>query len=193
MRMQLGLMFLCLLPLGAQASQYKLDTAHTNVGFKVDHLVISSVTGRFDTFTGTFEYDEKTKQLKNVAVSIEAKSINTNEPDRDKHLRSPDFFDVEKFPKLEFASAGAKQKGKQVTLPAEITIHGVKKKITLNVTIKGTIKDPWGNEHLVFAAEAKVNRKDFGLNWNKKLDHGGLMIGDEVEIQISGEALQKKS
>lgn len=177
------------------AFEYKLDESHTQIGFKIKHLMISNVSGRFNKFNGNFEYDSKSKKLINLKVIIDVGSIDTNEPDRDKHLKSKDFFDVEnvKFKSIEFIAKETIIKDSTITdLNGELTVHGIKKPIVLKVEFKGEVTDPWGNTKAIFEAHTKLNRKDFGLNWNKNLDHGGLMIADEVEINIEGEAnLQK--
>lgn len=175
------------------AANYKLDESHTQVGFKIKHLVISTVSGRFNKFNGAFEFDSKSGEIKNLNVDIEASSIDTNEPDRDKHLKSADFFDIEKHPKLIFVSKKTiTESGKPTKLEGELTIHGIKKNVTLELDYKGSTTDPWGNDRIAFDASTKVNRKDFGLKWNKNLDKGGLMIDDEVKIQIEGEAILQK-
>ena len=176
------------------SATYKLDESHTQIGFKIKHLVISTVSGRFNKYSGTFNFDPATGKLEGIKTSIEAASIDTNEPDRDKHLRGPDFFDVEKFKTIEFVSKNIKNKGKSpAEVKGDLTIHGITKPITLAVTYNGTTTDPWGNERIAFEATGKVNRKDFGLKWNKSLDKGGVMIADDVNIVIEGEAiLQKK-
>ncbi len=187
-------LFVSMLGTNVWAGNYKLDESHTQVGFKIKHLVISTVSGRFNKFTGSFEYDPQKGEIKDLKVDVEAASIDTNEPDRDKHLKSPDFFDVTKFQKITFVSKKTVTSGgKPTKLEGELTIHGVKKPVTLDIDYKGSTTDPWGNEKAVFSATAQVNRKDFGLNWNKSLDHGGVMIDDTVNIQIEGEAsLQKE-
>lgn len=175
------------------AGNYKLDESHTQVGFKIKHLVISTVSGRFNKFAGNFEFDPKKGEIKGLNVEIEAASIDTNEPDRDKHLKSPDFFDVEKFPKLIFVSKKTVTKeNKPTKIEGELTIHGIKKSVTLEVDYKGSTTDPWGNERIAFEASTQVNRKDYGLKWNKNLDKGGVMIADDVKILIEGEALLQK-
>ncbi len=175
------------------AGNYKLDESHTQVGFKIKHLVISTVSGRFNKFSGNFEFDPKKGEVKGLNVEIEASSIDTNEPDRDKHLKSPDFFDVEKFPKLIFVSKKTVTKeNKPTKIEGELTIHGIKKSVTLEVDYKGSTTDPWGNERIAFEASTQVNRKDYGLKWNKNLDKGGVMIADDVKILIEGEALLQK-
>lgn len=175
------------------AGTYKLDESHTQVGFKIKHLVISTVSGRFNKFVGNFEFDPKKGEIKSLNVEIEASSIDTNEADRDKHLKSPDFFDVEKFPKLTFVSKKTVTKeNKPTKIEGELTIHGIKKSVTLEVDYKGSTTDPWGNERIAFEASTQVNRKDYGLKWNKNLDKGGVMIADDVKILIEGEALLQK-
>ncbi|CAF2025792.1 unnamed protein product [Rotaria magnacalcarata] len=175
------------------AAPYKLDESHTQVGFKIKHLVISTVSGRFNKFSGSFDFDPAKGEIKDLKVEIEASSIDTTEPDRDKHLKSVDFFDVEKYPKLTFVSAKTVTKANQPTqLEGALTIHGIKKNVTLELDYKGATTDPWGNERIAFEASTKVNRKDFDLKWNKSLDKGGVMIADEVKILIEGEALLQK-
>lgn len=175
------------------AAPYKLDESHTQVGFKIKHLVISTVSGRFNKFTGSFDFDPTKGEIKDLKVEIEASSIDTNEPDRDKHLKSVDFFDVEKYPKLTFVSTKTvTKKGLPTQLEGTLTIHGIKKNVTLELDYKGATTDPWGNERIAFEASTKVNRKDFELKWNKSLDKGGVMIADEVKILIEGEALLQK-
>lgn len=175
------------------ANNYKLDESHTQVGFKIKHLVISTVSGRFNKFSGAFEFDPKKGEVRALNVEIDSTSIDTNEPDRDKHLKSADFFDVEKFPKLTFVSKKTTTKGnKPAKIEGDLTIHGIKKPVTLNVEYLGTTTDPWGNERIAFEASTQVNRKDFGLKWNKNLDAGGVMIADDVKIIIDGEAILQK-
>ncbi len=171
------------------ATPYAIDPAHTNVTFTAPHLVISKVKGRFDKFSGSFEYDEKTQQLDKVEVTIKTTSINTNEADRDKHLRSPDFFDVVKFPEMKFVSTKViYNNSKPDKVEGILSIRGVKKPVTLDVEYKGAITDAWGNRVIAFEVEGTVNRKDFGMIWNKALDKGGVTVGDEIKIDIDGEA-----
>jgi polyisoprenoid-binding protein YceI len=173
----------------AFAAKFEVDPAHTLVTFTAPHLVISKVKGRFDKFSGSFDFDEKTMKLDNVVVSIKTDSINTNEKDRDKHLRSPDFFDVTKFPEMNFVSTKViYDKEKPDKIEGNLTIRGITKPVTMDLDYNGAITDAWGNRVVSFEAEAKVNRKDFGMVWNKALDKGGVTVGDEIKIQIDGEA-----
>lgn len=173
----------------ATAAKYNIDQAHTNVSFTAPHLMVSKVKGRFDQVSGSFDFDEKAVKLNDINVTIKTNSINTNEVDRDKHLRSPDFFDVTKYPEMTFKSTKVNyEKGQPDKVDGELTIRGITKKVTLEVEYNGAVTDPWGNHVVTFEAETKVNRKDFGLNWNKSLDKGGFVVGDEIKIEIDGEA-----
>lgn len=189
MRFLFAVVFALLFTISVEAEKYKIDTGHSSVGFKVKHLVISTVSGRFNKFEGTFDFDEKTGRLKDVDMSIDVSSIDTNEPKRDKHLRSADFFDVKKFPKMTFRGKKVVYKDKKpVKVRGELMLHGHKKKVTLDVTYNGTVTDPWGNKKLGFEATTEINRRDFGINWSKKLDSGGLVVSEKVKIHIEGEA-----
>lgn len=178
-------------PLAAET--YKIDPAHSGVSFRVAHLVVSKVTGRFEKFQGSVEYVKgKAKTWKAEAV-IEAASINTNVADRDKHLRSADFLDAEKFPELTFKSVKVVGgKGNKAKLIGDLTIRGVTQRVTLDLEIGGTIQDPWGNQRLGATARTKISRKDFGLTWNKILEAGGVVVGDEIEISLEIEAIAQK-
>ncbi len=167
------------------ADVYKLDPAHTEVGFTISHLVINTVRGRFKDAAGTVTMDGPA--LVAAQATIQTKSIDTGIAKRDAHLRSPDFFDVEKFLTLTFESV----KAENGSVTGMLTMHGVTRKITLSVTIKGPIQDPWGKERIGIHATGTLNRKDYGLTWNKLLETGGLMVGDEVGIEINGEAVKE--
>ncbi|MBI3544222.1 MAG: polyisoprenoid-binding protein [Deltaproteobacteria bacterium] len=175
----------------AGAAEYEIDPAHSSVGFKVRHLV-SKTAGKFDKFTGKISYDPAKPEASKVEADIVAASINTNEPKRDKHLRSPDFFDTDKFKTLTFKSTKVHDvKDKTMKVDGDLTIHGVTKPVTLDVEMTGEGKDPWGNVATGFTATTKVNRKDFGLTWNKALETGGVLVGDDIEIALEVEAHQK--
>jgi polyisoprenoid-binding protein YceI len=174
----------------AHAADWKIDGSHTNVGFSVSHI-FTSVQGRFDRFDGTIVFDPKAPESVVVRATVEAASINTNNAKRDKHLRSDDFFDVEKYPTLSFESTGGvtEMKDNRGKLAGNLTIHGVTKPVVFDVTFRGQGKDPWGNVRAGFAARVDINRKDYGLNWNEVLETGGLLVGEEVEIQIDVEGI----
>lgn len=175
------------------AEKYSIDPVHSEVSFTIAHMVISKVRGRFDKFSGEFSYDEKDPKSWSTNVMIEASSINTNHEMRDKDLRSSNFFDVEKFPTLTFKSTevmnAAKNKAK---LKGLLTIHGVTKPVVLDLTMGGIVKDPWGNVRAGFEALTKINRKDFGIAYNKMLETGGMIVGEEVAIEIHIEGIQQK-
>jgi polyisoprenoid-binding protein YceI len=184
-------LLLFVVSINAYSAEYKLDESHTQIGFKVKHLVISTVSGRFNKFSGNIKYDPVRGDLEGAKIVINSNSIDTNEPDRDKHLKSEDFFDVTKFPTIEFTSKKTVTKNKIPTeLIGDLTIHGIKKEVKLKIESFGQTKDSWGNERIAFEAATKVDRKFFDLKWNKSLDQGGVMISDEVKIIIEGEAIK---
>jgi len=167
---------------------YKIDTSHSEAVFQVRHLV-TKVRGRFDDFEGTIEYNEKNREQSKVTFTIQAASIDTNEKDRDTHLRSEDFFAVERFKTISFVSKRISKKGPETDdVVGDLTIRGVTKEVTLPVTHLGTAKDPWGSEKIGFETEITVNRKDFGLQWNAALETGGFLVGDEVKITLTIQA-----
>lgn len=175
-----------------QAGEYEADPAHSQVGFAVKHLVISNVKGTFQKYTGRFTYDETKKVFTSGEAVIEAGSVFTNEAKRDEHLRSPDFFDVQKNPEIKFVLKSGKVNGSAIQVVGDLTIRGVTKPVTLTGQFLGAAKDPWGNERVGFTATGKINRKDFGLVWNKTLESGGVVVGDEVTLTIELEAIKKK-
>jgi polyisoprenoid-binding protein YceI len=165
-----------------------VDKAHSEALFTVRHL-ITKVHGRFRDFEGIIHYDEEHPERSSVHVVIQAASIDTNEPDRDKHLRSADFFDVEKNPTMVFQGSRVVKTAKGFDVAGTLTIHGISKAITLPIVFGGFAKDPWGNLRAGFEAEFTVNRKEFGLNWNAALETGGFLVGDEVRITLSIQAI----
>ncbi|RXJ91772.1 hypothetical protein CRV01_01385 [Arcobacter sp. CECT 8983] len=167
---------------------YNVDPSHTNVGFKVKHLMISYVRGNFEKFDGSFEYDEKTGTIKSVQGTVESNSINTDNKKRDKHLKSADFFDVKKYPKLTFKA----EKIENNKAYGKLTIKGVTKDVVFDIEKTGEILDPWGNQRIALEIEGKINRTDYGLNWNKTLEAGGIMVGEEVKIDIVIEGVLAK-
>jgi polyisoprenoid-binding protein YceI len=170
------------------ADTYNIDPNHSTVGFAVNHMVINTVHGKFDEFTGSVTLDNNALQA--GTATIQPKSINTGIERRDNHLKSPDFFDAAKYPTITFQSKRAEKKGDETILAGDFTMHGVTKEISLPVTIKGPIKDPWGNTRIGIEAKTKLSRKDYGLKYNQMLETGGMVVGDEVEIQINAEAVK---
>jgi polyisoprenoid-binding protein YceI len=168
---------------------YKIDKSHSEAIFQVRHLV-TKVRGRFTDFEGAIEYAEANPEQSTVHFTVHTTSIDTAEPDRDKHLRSADFFDVEKYPQLTFVSTKIVKRGAETyDVTGNLTIHGVTKEIVLPVAHLGKAKDPWGNDRLGFEAEVTINRKDYGLHWNAALETGGFLVGDDVKISIQIQAV----
>ena len=170
------------------ADTYNIDPAHSTVGFAVTHMVINTVHGKFKEFTGSVSVEDG--QVQNSVATIQAKSIDTGVERRDNHLRSADFFDVEKFPTIAFKSKRAEKRGSESVLIGDFTMHGVTKELALPVTLKGPIKDPWGNNRIGLQARAKLNRRDYGLTYSQALETGGLVVSDEIEIEINAEAVK---
>ncbi len=174
----------------AVAAEYKIDADHTTVGFRVRHL-FTSVDGRFEKYDGVIRFDPAKPAEASVEGTIDAASVNTNVAERDKHLRSADFFDVANHPKITFKTtkvlevASDKAHGKMAGL---LKIRGVEKEVVLDVAFLGQGKDPWENFKAGFSATTRINRKDFGLKWNDTLETGGLLVGDDVEIRLDIEA-----
>ncbi len=177
---------------GISAGPFEVDIAHSSVGFQIRHLV-ANVNGSFRDFNGSFGFDEKKPEASKVSFKVKVATINTNEKKRDDHLRGEDFFDVKKFPEMSFESTKFSALGKnKYKLEGNLTIKGVTKKIVFDVDYMGTGKDPWGNTKSGFSATTEINRKDFGMNWNKNLDNGGYLLGDEVKITVNVEAVAKQ-
>lgn len=174
---------------GAQAKVYTVDSAHSSVGFTIRHFV-SYVEGRFKEFTGNIDYDAANPASSTVNFTVQAQSINTDNDKRDDHLRSEEFFNASKYPTLSFVSKKVIARDKEhLDVVGEMTIHGVTKAITVPVTILGTTPGPKPNTELIgFRAEFTIDRKDFGLVWNRSLDKGGSVLGDEVNIRLLVEA-----
>lgn len=168
--------------------QWKLDATHTQVGFSVKHMAISTVRGRFSKFDGAGETDAGGR-LTSATFTIDAASIDTNQEQRDAHLRSADFFDVEHHPTLTFASTRITQQGTDITIEGNFTMHGVTKPVTLKGETAPTVKDPWGMQRTALTLEGKLNRKDWGLTWNQALELGGLMVSEDVKLSLELEAV----
>jgi len=172
----------------AFATPYGVDTAHTAVGFKIKHMMVSSTNGKFKNFSGTFDYDEATKVVSNIKGKISADSIDTDNADRDKHLKSPDFFDTAKFSDITFVSKSIK--GNKIT--GDLTIKGVTKTVTLNYEFGGATVNPWGQKVAGFSLNGTIDRRDFGLIWNKGLDMGGVAVSNEVKLSVDVEGAAEK-
>jgi polyisoprenoid-binding protein YceI len=184
---------LLLLAAASRADTYAVDKAHSEVTFSVRHMGVSKVGGRFNDVSGTIEGDPKKADAAKVDFVIKTTSIDTNQEGRDKHLRSADFFDVEKFPEITFKSSKIAAKGTgKYDVTGTLTMHGVSKEVTLPVTMAGPIPDGRGGQKVGFETTTTLNRKDYGITWNKALDAGGVVVGEEVQVDISFEANQAK-
>jgi polyisoprenoid-binding protein YceI len=171
---------------------WDFDNSHSSVNFHVRHLMISKVHGAFKDWKGTFAFDRDQPSNSRIEVTIQANSLDTKDDKRDAHLRSPDFFDVEKFPTLTFASSKVTKTGDETfELVGDLTLHGVTKQVTLVVEGGAIAKDPWGGTRTGFSAKTSINRKDFGLVWNVALETGGILVGDKVDITLEIEAIKK--
>ena len=172
------------------AETFNIDPMHSTVGFSVVHLVINTVHGKFTEFNGTLEVDGNA--LLSAKGTIQTKSVDTGTPPRDKDLRSPNFFDVEKYPTITFQSKRVEKRGGETVVVGDFTMHGVTKELALPFKLSGPITDPWGSKRVGFHAEAKLSRKDYGLTYSKTLETGGLVVGDEIGIEINAEATRAK-
>jgi len=171
---------------------WSIDQAHTMVEFSVRHMMLAKVRGKFTSFTGTMAIEAGGYIPESISVDIDANSISTGEPDRDNHLRSADFLDVEKFPKLTFKSYEIRSTGEGAfDAEADLTIHGVTNQVTLEVTFEGRAKDPQGNERIAYTSEFTINRSDFGLRWNQLLEGGGVLVGEHVLIELTVQAIKQ--
>jgi polyisoprenoid-binding protein YceI len=169
-----------------EAGKYTIDPAHTKLGFEISHLVISTVDGRFNKFSGDVEMNKKLDDTK-VDASVDVASIDTGNTDRDNHLKSPDFFDAAKYPTITFKSKKITGSADKLKIAGDLTIHGVTKPVTLEGKYKGVVNDPFGFTRVAYALNTKISRKDFGLTWNKAIE-AGPVVGDEVTITLNVEA-----
>ncbi len=174
----------------AQTSTWSIDSAHSETGFAVKHLVVSTVRGHFGKTTGTIKLDEQDITKSSVEATIDATTIDTRVPDRDTHLKSPDFFDVAKYPTITFTSTKVEKPEKgALKVTGNLTLHGTTKPVTLDVVYTDAIKGPKGDLRRGFSATTKINRKDFGLHWSKSVE-AGPVVGDQVTIQIDLETVK---
>jgi len=185
---------LVLWPVGgwAETARWDVDPDHSIIEFRVAHMVVSKTAGRFMDYSGFVEMDPEAKTFKTIEATIATASVNTNQEKRDAHLRNADFFDVEKFPTMIYQLKSYKKHGDGYSAVGDLTLRGVTREITLVGNFNGVTKDPWGNTRAGFNGEGKVNRKDFGMVWNKTLDSGGLVVGDEIHIRLDIECIKSK-
>jgi polyisoprenoid-binding protein YceI len=169
---------------------WNIDATHSGINFSIRHMVFSKVRGRFAKYTGAIQLDDSDPSKSWVEVTIDAASIDTGTPQRDTHLRSKDFFDVETFPELRFKSTRVEDiGGGRLRVIGDLTIRDITREVVLDAEPSGRGMDPWGNERLGFAAKTSIERKDFGLTWNQLLEAGGVLVGDKVEIELDVQAV----
>lgn len=173
----------------SEKTTYSIDSAHTTVQFTVRHLMIAKVRGRFGAVSGTIEVEPGSDAPRFIQATIDATSIDTRETQRDTHLKSADFLEVDKYPTLEFSSLRIEGDGADFTIHGDLTIHGVTRPVALKAEFQGRAADPWGGQRIGYSASTTINRKDFGLTWNAALETGGVMVGDEVRIELDVEAV----
>jgi polyisoprenoid-binding protein YceI len=174
----------------AAPTSYLIDTAHSTVEFSVQHMVLSKTKGGFSDYTGTIVWDASNPTKSQISGAIMVNSIDTKDKKRDEHLKSKDFFDAESFPKITLTDSKieAKKKG-GYQLTGKLTIKGVTKEIVAPLIVQGPIKDPWGNDRIHFNATFSINRQDYGITWNKIMDNGGVVVGNQVNIEVDIEAI----
>lgn len=173
----------------AAPETFSVDASHSSVGFSIRHFV-TTVPGSFNEFSGTVVYDAENPSASTFEMTVQAASIDTRQSDRDKHLRSPDFFDVEQFPTLTFKSTSVAGSGDKLAVTGDFTLRGITQRLTVPVEVLGTVNTPMGVRS-GFAAEFTIHRKDFGIVWNRVLDQGGTMLGEDVKVTISVEAVRQ--
>jgi polyisoprenoid-binding protein YceI len=174
-------------------STYTIDTAHSEIGFSVRHMMFAKVRGQFNTWTATLSYDAANPAKTSLEVLVDVGSIDTREEKRDGHLKSDDFFSAEKFPKMTFKSKRIEPAGTgRYKLSGDLTIRDVTRPVTLDVEQTGSGRDPWGNQRLGFTARASINRSDWGLKWNQALETGGVLVSDKVDIEVEAQAIEAK-
>lgn len=172
---------------------WEIDSSHSGVHFNVRHLVVAKVRGQFTRWSGRLRVEEDDLTNASVEVVIDASSIDTGVADRDQHLRSADFLDVEKFPEITFKGKTVNKTGDVLSVAGELTIHGVTREAVLEVEYSGQAQDPWGNRRIGFSAKTALDRKDFGLTWNQALEAGGVLVGDRIAIEIEVEAVRQSA
>jgi polyisoprenoid-binding protein YceI len=176
---------------GTYFMAWQIDVSHSSVGFAVRHMVISTVRGHFNTFSGTLNIDEANPAHSWVEAEVDAASIDTRDANRDNHLRAADFFDVENYPKITFKSTSVEKNGDDYQVIGDLTLHGVTKAVAFDVEYSGIIKDPYGLNRAGFTATSKISRKEFGITFNGVLETGGAMVGDEVKLTLDFEAVSQ--
>lgn len=185
----LALSVLMGLSIPVMADTYKIDTSHSAVQFSVKHMVLSNTRGAFGSYNGDIQWD-KDPAKSSISGTIKVDSIDTRDTKRDEHLRGADFFDAAKYPEIKFVSKSIKKKKNEYVVVGDLTMKGVTKSVTIPLEVNGPIKDPWGNQRLSFSGQFKLNRQEYGVSWSKSLDNGGLVVGDDVVVDLEIEAVK---
>ena len=171
---------------------WKIDPAHSQIQFSVRHMMISNVRGRFESFTGTVEFDEQNPSALSATIEVNAASITTNEAQRDAHLRSADFFAADEYPVVRFVSTGVEWKNAEhIAIHGELTIRDTTRPVTLDAVFAGVARSPWGTTSAGFSARTKLSRKEWNLTWNQVLETGGFLVGDDITLDIDVELVQE--
>ena len=176
----------------AEPARWNLDPEHSTIEFRITHMVVSKTTGQFTDYAGYIDMDAEDGMVTAIEATIKAESVNTNHIKRDTHLRNAEFLDVKLYPTIIYKMKNYKKTSEGFTAMGDLTLHGVTKEVLLTGRYNGSTKDPWGSTRAGFSAEGKLNRKDFGMIWNKTLDNGGLVVGDEVQIRLDIECIKAK-
>jgi len=173
-------------------TRWKIDPSHSEIGFAAKHLMISTVRGRFSDVTGFIDFDEQDPTSAKIDVEVGVASIDTRQEPRDQHLRSADFFDAENHPSMKFVSTRIEHgRGNEYKVTGDLTIRGTTKPVTLDATFEGAHPDPWGGTRAGFSATGKIDRHEFGLNWNATIEAGGVVVGPEIKLQLEVEAVKQ--
>jgi len=176
----------------AEPARWNLDPEHSTIEFRITHMVVSKTTGQFTDYAGYIDMDAEDGTVTAIEATIKAESVDTNHIKRDTHLRNAEFLDVKLYPTIIYKMKNYKKTSEGFTATGDLTLHGVTKEVLLTGRYNGSTKDPWGSTRAGFSAEGKLNRKDFGMIWNKTLDNGGLVVGDEVQIRLDIECIKAK-
>lgn len=176
-------------------TNYQIDPSHSNIQFSIRHMMISNVRGTFTGVKGTISFDPQNVQASGIQAEIDVSSVNTGDANRDTHLKSADFFDVAQYPTMTFVSTQVEKIGdSEYRVTGNLTLHGVTKPVVLTIDeVADEAKDPWGNVRIAAAAKGKINRKDFGLNWSAALETGGVLVGDEVNMEFDVQAIKQSA
>ena len=172
-------------------STWQIDPKHSTAEFAVRHMMVATVKGHISGIDGTIRLDEEHPTKSSVEASLDPSTIDTRETQRDAHLRSADFFDVERFPTITFRSTGIELAGGRYLVLGDLTMHGMTRQVTLDTVLEGRQRDPWGSERAGLSAQAVIDRREFGLNWNQALEAGAVLVGNEVKVSIELEAVRQ--